>query len=105
MSHILRSSDPKLHKREVTIHLHDTSFSPLHGLREDLCCGGSRRINPGLDSNTFVSGMTALLLCYNIYVTPIFELLLCYNICVTPYILLLFFLTFLRYTVIMPKPG
>src|SRR6266496_3690425 len=60
MSHIRRSSDPKLHKREVTIHLHDTSFSPSHGLREDLCCGGSRRINPGLDSNTFVSGMTTL---------------------------------------------
>src|SRR6266542_3295240 len=58
MSHILRSSNPKLHKREVTIHLHYTSFSPLHGLREDLCCGGSRRINPGLDSNTFVSEMT-----------------------------------------------
>src|SRR6266496_2216155 len=58
MSHIRRSSDPKLLKREVTIDLHDTSFSPSHGLREDLCCGGSRRINPGLDSNTFVSGMT-----------------------------------------------
>src|SRR6266498_2937017 len=58
MSHIRRSSDLKLHKREVTIHLHDTSFSPSHELREDLCCGGSRRINPGLDSNTFVSGMT-----------------------------------------------
>src|SRR6266496_4248467 len=60
MSHIRRSSDPKLHKREVTIHLHNTSFSPSHGLREDLCCGGSRRINPGLDSNTFVSGMTTI---------------------------------------------
>src|SRR6266542_374964 len=58
MFHIQRSSDPKLRKREVTNHLHDTSFSPSHGLREDLCCGGSRRINPGLDSNTFVSGMT-----------------------------------------------
>src|SRR6266496_2232567 len=59
MFHTQRSSDPKLHKREVTIHLHDTSFSPSHGLREDLCCGSSRRINPDLNSNTFVSGMTA----------------------------------------------
>src|SRR6266542_3100362 len=65
MSHIRRSSDPKLYKKEVTIHLHDTSFSPSHGLREDLCCDGSRRINPGLDLNTFVSGMTTSVILLN----------------------------------------
>ena len=49
----------KVIKREVTTYLHDTPFLPSYELREDLCCSGSKRINPGLDSNSFVSGMTA----------------------------------------------